>query len=69
MQVGIVRCGQGNDPDPQHAQLARLRAVQAQQLDQLLAIMLLIALIGIGVDALIFKRLERAVRVRWGLAS
>ena len=38
------------------------------QLDQLLAIMLLIAGIGIAVDALIFKRLEQAVRVRWGLA-
>ena len=45
------------------------KVAKAQQLDQLLAIMLLIALIGIGVDALIFKRLERAVRVRWGLAS
>jgi len=40
-----------------------------QQLDQLLAIMLLIAIIGIGVDALIFKRLEHAVHVRWGLAE
>lgn len=39
-----------------------------QQLDQLLAIMLLIAGIGIAVDGLVFKRLERAVRVRWGLA-
>ena len=38
------------------------------QLDQLLAIMLLIAIIGVGVDGLIFKRLEHAVRVRWGLA-
>ena len=38
-----------------------------QQLDQLLAIMLLIAGIGIAVDGLVFKRLERAVRVRWGL--
>ena len=39
-----------------------------QQLDQLLAIMLLIAGIGIAVDGLVFKRLEHAVRVRWGLA-
>ena len=39
------------------------------QLDQLLAIMLLIALIGLAIDGLIFKRLERAVRVRWGLAA
>ena len=38
------------------------------QLDQLLALMLLIALIGIAIDGLIFKRLEHAVRVRWGLA-
>ena len=37
-------------------------------LDQLLALMLLIALIGVAVDGLIFKRLEHAVRVRWGLA-
>lgn len=44
------------------------RVAKAQQLDQLLAIMLLIAAIGIAVDGLIFKRLERAVRVRWGLA-
>ncbi len=40
-----------------------------QQLDQLLAIMLLIAGIGITVDTLIFKRLEHAVHVRWGLAE
>ncbi|PIQ83344.1 MAG: ABC transporter permease [Candidatus Omnitrophica bacterium CG11_big_fil_rev_8_21_14_0_20_63_9] len=45
------------------------QVAKAQQLDQLLAIMLLIAAVGIGVDALIFKRLEHAVRVRWGLAS
>ena len=42
-------------------------AAKAQQLDQLLALMLLIALIGIVVDGLIFKRMEHAVRVRWGL--
>ena len=41
---------------------------KARQLDQLLALMLLIALVGIIVDGLIFKRLEHAVRVRWGLA-
>ena len=46
----------------------RLNVVaKAQQLDQLLALMLLIALIGIAVDGLIFKRMEHAVRVRWGL--
>ena len=44
------------------------QVAKAQQLDQLLAIMLLIALIGIAVDGLVFKRLERSVRVRWGLA-
>ena len=44
------------------------RVAKAQQLDQLLAIMLLIAVIGVAVDGLIFKRLEHAVRVRWGLA-
>ena len=43
------------------------RVAKAQQLDQLLAIMLLIAIIGVAIDGLIFKRLERAVRVRWGL--
>ena len=43
------------------------RVAKAQQLDQLLAIMLLIALIGIAVDGLVFKRLEHEVRVRWGL--
>jgi NitT/TauT family transport system permease protein len=44
------------------------RVAKAQQLDQLLAIMLLIALVGITIDGLIFKRLEHEVRVRWGLA-
>jgi NitT/TauT family transport system permease protein len=43
------------------------QVAKAQQLDQLLALMLLIALIGIGVDGLVFKRLEHEVRVRWGL--
>jgi len=41
---------------------------RAQQLDQLLALMLLIAAVGIVVDGLIFKRLEYEVRLRWGLA-
>ena len=44
------------------------QVAKTQQLDQLLAIMLLIAGIGIAVDGLVFKRLEHAVRVRWGLA-
>jgi NitT/TauT family transport system permease protein len=43
------------------------QVAKAQQLDRLLAIMLLIAGIGIMIDALIFKRLEHEVRVRWGL--
>lgn len=44
------------------------QVAKAQQLDQLLALMLLIALVGVAVDGLIFRRLEHAVRVRWGLA-
>jgi NitT/TauT family transport system permease protein len=44
------------------------QVAKTQQLDQLLAIMLLIAGIGLAVDGLIFKRLEYEVRVRWGLA-
>ena len=44
------------------------QVAKAGRLDQLLAFMLLIALIGIAVDGLIFKRLEHSVRVRWGLA-
>ena len=38
------------------------------RLDELLALMLLVAVIGIAVDGLAFKRLEHLVRVRWGLA-
>jgi len=41
---------------------------KTRALDQLLAMMLLIAAIGVAIDGLIFKRLEHAVRVRWGLA-
>ena len=44
------------------------QVAKAGRLDQLLAIMLLIAIIGVAVDGLIFKRLEHEVRVRWGLA-
>jgi len=44
------------------------QAAKAQQLDELLAIMLLIAAVGIIIDGLIFKRLEYEVRLRWGLA-
>ena len=43
------------------------QVAKAQQLDQLLALMLLIAAVGIVIDGLIFKRLEYEVRVRWGL--
>lgn len=46
----------------------RLNTVsKAGHLDELLALMLLVAVIGIAVDGLIFKRLEHVVRVRWGL--
>ncbi len=44
------------------------QVAKTQQLDQLLALMLLIAVIGVVVDGLVFKRLEHEVRVRWGLA-
>ncbi len=43
------------------------QVAKAQRLDQLLALMLLIAAVGILVDGLLFKRLEHEVRVRWGL--
>ena len=43
------------------------QVAKAGRLDELLALMLLIAGVGIAVDGLIFKRLEHAVRVRWGL--
>jgi NitT/TauT family transport system permease protein len=42
------------------------RAVKAQDMTGLLALMLLIAAVGIGVDSL-FKQLQRRVWVRWGL--
>ena len=44
------------------------QVAKTKQLDQLLAIMTLIAVIGATIDGFIFKRLEHAVRVRWGLA-
>lgn len=43
------------------------QVAKAQQLNELLAMMLLIAAVGLIVDGLIFKRLEHEVRVRWGL--
>ena len=44
------------------------QVVKTQDMTVLLALMLLIALIGIGVDAL-FKALQHRVWVRWGLAA
>ena len=41
---------------------------RTRQIDRLLAIMVLIAIIGALIDGLIFKRIEHGVRVRWGLA-
>lgn len=41
---------------------------KAGQLDALLTLMLVMAAIGMIVDELIFKRLEHAIRLRWGLA-
>lgn len=41
---------------------------KAGRLDLLLANMLLIAILGVAIDGLIFKRMQHAVRVRWGLA-
>ena len=42
---------------------------QAGRLDALLSIMVLIAIIGAAIDGLIFRRMEHAVRVRWGLVE
>ncbi len=44
------------------------QVAKAQQIDQLLALMLLIAAIGLVIDGLIFKRMEYEVRIRWGLS-
>jgi len=44
------------------------QVARERQLDRLLALMVLIAAIGLIVDGLIFKRLDRAIRLRWGLA-
>ncbi len=38
------------------------------RLDALVALMLLMAVIGMAVDGLIFQQLEQRVRLRWGLA-
>lgn len=39
-----------------------------RELDQLLAFMVIIAVVGLLVDNLIFRRLEAAIRIRWGAA-
>ncbi len=39
-----------------------------QQMQQLLAFMLIIAAIGMMVDGLIFRKMEGSVRTRWGMA-
>ena len=41
---------------------------KARHMDQLLALMLVIAAVGIVVDELVFKRLETTVHRRWGIA-
>lgn len=47
----------------------RLSAVaKAGQINDLIAYMVIIALVGIAVDGLVFQRLERSIRVRWGTA-
>lgn len=42
-------------------------AREFSQADRLLSVMIVILVIGIVVDALVFGRLERAIRRRWGL--
>ena len=44
------------------------QVAKTRQMNDLIAFMLIIALIGVAVDGLIFKRLERSVRIRWGAA-
>lgn len=43
-------------------------AAKTRQVEQLLALMVIMALIGGLVDGLVFKRMERSVRTAWGLA-
>jgi NitT/TauT family transport system permease protein len=44
-------------------------ARELSQADRLLSVMIVILVIGIVVDALVFGRLERAIRRRWGLVD
>lgn len=46
-----------------------MRAKENKDMSYVLSTMLLIALISIIVDNLVFKRLEKAVRRRWGIAK
>jgi len=43
-------------------------AAKARQLDELIGFMLVVALVGVLVDGLIFKQLEKSIRLRWGSA-
>ncbi|PIQ81924.1 MAG: ABC transporter permease [Candidatus Omnitrophica bacterium CG11_big_fil_rev_8_21_14_0_20_64_10] len=42
---------------------------RARQLDQLIAFMIIIAVVGVVVDYGFFRRLERGIAARWGLAG
>ncbi|OGX37277.1 MAG: hypothetical protein A3C53_05210 [Omnitrophica WOR_2 bacterium RIFCSPHIGHO2_02_FULL_68_15] len=42
---------------------------KTRQMPELVALMLIIAMVGVLVDGLVFRRLERSIRVRWGTAS
>lgn len=46
-----------------------MRAKESKDMGYVLSTMLLIALISIVVDNLVFKKLEKAVRRRWGIAK
>ncbi len=42
---------------------------KSSDISQVISILIVIMFIGIAVDGLVFKRLERAVRIRWGPTS
>jgi NitT/TauT family transport system permease protein len=42
------------------------RVAKQREMPQILAFMVIIAVISLGVDHLVFRRLERGVRARWG---
>ncbi len=44
------------------------RVAKQRDLHQILAFMVIIAVISLGVDHLVFRRLEKVVRTRWGTA-